>query len=779
MGNSSGGFASAEAAESKSGSSASTSTPTSGFRMIEPPHGSLLLAFNSRLECDACSGDPACFALPPLDGNPTFATLFSGYQQIEVLSQAAQKALAGLPSHLELGTESGIWNLSVMPRLPAGAVSPDGVLLSISRAPVPAGDVGSPPYLDHLYRQAAEDARVGVWEWFPATGELNLDPILLGMLGFPEDHRFTLEEACQSLLTTEDSEYLKNSLATFLEGGRDSLNVTLHVRTRTGDLLMLRIKGEVRRKDGQCPEVVDGIALDITPQRDLETRLKKAEGRLRDLFENATDMMYSTDIEGNFRTVNKAFQSVTGYTREELLTMNLRDLVFPEQRETIERILVSRLGGDNRSIDEITIRHRDGRRIYLETSNRLAFEDGRPSTIQGIGRNVTERKQLEAQLRQAQKMEAVGTLAGGIAHEFNNQLTGILGFADLLKLRPHDPEKTVEAAEIIQKAAERATSLTSQLIGFARQGKTQNAPVHVAELISELTAFLRHTLPRTIRIEHDAVDKSVSVQGDHNQLHQALLNLALNARDAMPSGGQLQFQTQRVHRSFIEGVDTLVSPGEHWVRISVRDSGEGIPQEHLSRIFEPFFTTKPVGKGSGMGLAMVYRIVRNHGGVVHAESKLGEGTTFHILLPLMTTEQQSPPSTETGRVHRGNGLILIVDDEPVVLAVAEVMLKQLGYQVISATSGSRAIEIYRSMHKDIALVFLDVMMPDLDGRECAHRLRNEFPDVRILMTSGYQPELSEEAQAQTDGLPLLPKPYQLPELSQAIERVLAEKPAAD
>lgn len=215
--------------------------------------------------------------------------------------------------------------------------------------------------------------------------------------------------------------------------------------------------------------------------------------------------------------------------------------------------------------------------------------------------------------------------------------------------------------------------------------------------------------------------------------------------------------------------------GEEWVCLSVSDTGEGISQEQVSRIFEPFFTTKPVGKGSGMGLAMVYSIVRNHNGIVDVDSQVGQGSTFRIMLPLMARERVAPVELAGEDLREGSGVILLVDDEQIVLTVAKMMLSQLGYRVIIAEGGERALEIYRSMHKSINLVFLDVMMPGIDGRECARRLQAEFPDVRILLTSGYVPELAEGPFPKVDGLPMLNKPYQLSDLSQAIERVLAPK----
>ncbi|MCU0227542.1 MAG: PAS domain S-box protein, partial [Bryobacterales bacterium] len=565
-----------------------------GFRLSDPAETALILGFNRQLECDLFQGsNVAEMGLTEVSAaNKPLLRLFARAYNVHVLLQAAQDGLRGRTTGLELQAEGGSWEVRVQPRFQPGGTAPDGLVLVLRDARSRRDVLESLAQTSERYRLAAECGRVGVWEWRFRSGEVILDPVLLSILGLPEGYAVGGDEVCKSLLSQEDGEYLRHSLADLAQGRSDKMEIDVRARCARGETRILRVSATVNRAASLETENIVGVALDITALREAEYRSRQNEARLRELFENATDMMYSTDIEGNLRTANKAFQAVTGYSREELQHMNLRDLVFPEDREAIERILLSRLGGDNRLIDEITIRHRDGRRIYLETSNRLVFEDGKPTAIQGIGRNVTERKLLEAQLRQAQKMEAVGTLAGGIAHDFNNLLTGILGFADLLKSRPQDAEKTVEAAEIIQKAAERATRLTSQLIGFARQGKTQNARVSIHGLVEELVDFLSHALPRGIQIDFDPGEEGLCVLGDQNQLHQALLNLALNARDAMAGSGQLVFRTERVGRELVQGADPLLSAGNDWVCISVTDTGEGIPAENLPRIYEPFFTTK-------------------------------------------------------------------------------------------------------------------------------------------------------------------------------------------
>ena len=760
-------------AQSGSGTGAGTS-----LRELERSQEVTILRLNRQLECVSYHG-PAIAALNmglSQSIRKPLLRLLSKAPSIHTLLQAAQDGLRGRASSLELRMDSQFWEIQIVPIF-AEEERVDSIALTIRPADSLSDTLQALAESTRRYRLAAESGRVGIWEWQFATNQMVLDPVLLSILGFDGEQSLSQEEICNNIFTAEEVDYLRRGISDLVQGRKENLDLDLRSRCRMGDCRIMRLSATLVRDEKGEPEKAVGIAMDITALREAEFRSKQSEARLRELFENATDMMYSTGIDGDFKSVNKAFLHTTGYGREEMLHMNLRDLVFSSERSEIDRILLSRLGGVEKPIDELTLRHRDGRKIYVEVSNRLVFEGGKPSIIQGIARDVTERKLLEEQLRQSQKMEAVGTLAGGIAHDFNNLLTGILGFADLLKARPDDREKTLEAADIIQKAAERATKLTSQLIGFARQGKTQTTRISIHDLVHELTEFLGHTLPRSIKITEDLSEEAMQVLGDQNQLHQALLNLALNARDAMPNGGQLVFRAEKLKRADVERVERITDPSEDWLCLSVTDTGEGISDDIMNRIFEPFFTTKAVGKGSGMGLAMVYSIIRNHNGLIDVESDVTRGSTFRVFLPLADAEKLPTERSVESGLTRGSGVVLLVDDEEIVLTVAKTMLTQLGYTVLTAENGARALETYRANRNQIDLVFLDVMMPGIDGRECARRLRADFPDVRILLTSGYLPETIETGNPRIDGFPLLNKPYQLTDLSHVVEQALGAAPS--
>ncbi len=390
-------------------------------------------------------------------------------------------------------------------------------------------------------------------------------------------------------------------------------------------------------------------------------------------------------------------------------------------------------------------------------------------------RAEADKSSLEEQLRQSQKMEAVGTLAGGIAHDFNNLLTGILGYADLLRGGSLSPAQTEKAATVIERAARRAAELTQQLLGFARKGKYQNIPVDLHATIAEVVSLLGRTLDKNIEIESALSADEPFVLGDPVQIQQVILNLSVNARDAMEGGGTLSFITDRVKlstRSPSDPEDT----SHDFIRMSVADTGCGIPEEVQPRIFEPFFTTKEQGKGTGMGLSMVYGIVKNHGGSICVSSEAGKGTRFEILWPAVNRPSLVVEDPEdTVRTRAGN-TVMLVDDEELVRQVATTMLETLGYRVITACDGAEAVERFRDIGDEIDVVILDMAMPRLGGRDCFLELKKIRPDVRAILSTGYA--LDEVTQSVLDeGMAgFAQKPYVLDHLAGALAKAMESAP---
>jgi signal transduction histidine kinase/ActR/RegA family two-component response regulator len=387
-------------------------------------------------------------------------------------------------------------------------------------------------------------------------------------------------------------------------------------------------------------------------------------------------------------------------------------------------------------------------------------------------------RESEEQLRHSQKMEAVGTLAGGVAHDFNNILTGILGHAELLKSKSKPGDTAYRAAEIIEKAGRRAADLTRQLLGFARKGKHQTIPVDVHATIKEVIGLLFHTIDKKISITLDIHATQALLLGDPGQIQQVILNLAVNARDAMPDGGSLLFKTEMVtldeeyHRKHPD-----VVPGRY-LELTITDTGHGIPREVMGRIFEPFYTTKEPGKGTGMGLAMVYGIVRNHGGSIEVKSEVGTGTTFTIHLPMSAQTIADPEvAVGIGATH-GSGNILIVDDEEVVRNLSREFLSSLGYSVALCIDGQEAVDYYATGPKDIDLVLIDMVMPRMNGRDCFRHLKKINPAVKAILLSGYGLNATVQEAMDEGMFAFIEKPYQLNDLSEVVARALQPTPAA-
>jgi PAS domain S-box-containing protein len=504
-----------------------------------------------------------------------------------------------------------------------------------------------------------------------------------------------------------------------------------------------------------------------------EEALRSSEQRYRLLFERNMAGVYRTTIDGRLLDCNESFAKMLGFeTRQEILSHQAYEFYF----DVADRdAFLSALQAERSLVNyELRLRRADGTPIVVvENVNILGGEDGSNPVIQGTMIDITEREQLEEQLRHAAKMEAVGQLAGGIAHDFNNLLTGILGYATMLKSRAEPSSFFLRASTTIEEAAQRAVDLTEQLLGFARRGKHQIVPVDIHKTITDVVYLLERAIGKNIKLIVALDAKHACTSGDPGQLQQMLMNLAINARDAMPNGGGLTIRTESMTLDEATGrVYADASPGEY-IRIEVSDTGAGIPAEIQSRIYEPFFTTKEKEKGTGMGLAMVYGIVKNHGGSIQVESEVDRGTSFTILLPRAVCEDVSMPQAEpSGTPERGSETLLLVDDEAVVLEAVSDMLRELGYGVISAMGGPEAIELYRRYREEIALVLLDLVMPDMSGRECFEELKAIDPEVKVVLSTGYSVDGQVQEIVDLGLAGYIQKPYRVELLGKELRAVL-------
>jgi two-component system cell cycle sensor histidine kinase/response regulator CckA len=519
------------------------------------------------------------------------------------------------------------------------------------------------------------------------------------------------------------------------------------------------------------PDEMAALFLDVGPRRRTEQALRRSEERYRHLVDNQQDLIVEADVDGRLRFVSPSYCRLFGMKEEELVGQYFMPLVHEEDRgatlQALERLF---LPPHVASVEQRAMTPQGWR--YLQWNDRAVLDEkGDVVSIVAVGRDVTEQRAMEEQLRHAEKMQAIGQLAGGVAHDFNNQLTGILACGELLEAAlEHEPELQ-ELAEMIVTAAEHSARLTRQLLSFARKGKGRMVPVDLHGTIQDVLALLRRSFDKRITLRTVLEARPSTTLGDPGQLHNALLNMALNSRDAMPGGGELTFATRVVDldAARIEAGRLDVVPGRY-LAVDVRDTGAGMDAQTLAHVFEPFFTTKDVGRGSGLGLAAVYGTTKAHRGAVEVSSEVGRGTTFTLHLPLVESEverkgEEDAPAVEVRR------RILVVDDERMVRDVLRRLLERAGHQVVVADGGAEGVETYRRQWHHVDLVILDVMMSDMDGREALARMRAVNPAIRAVLSSGYA--MDGDALLATDGVRLLQKPYTLEDVSRALAEALA------
>ncbi|MFM1847314.1 MAG: hypothetical protein RL417_788 [Pseudomonadota bacterium] len=520
---------------------------------------------------------------------------------------------------------------------------------------------------------------------------------------------------------------------------------------------------------------------DVTELKRAHQKLIDSRKFLRKVIDANPNFIFVKDARGRFTMANQAVADAYGTTvgalvghaeshfalpAEEMEKRHRDDLTVIEQQEHL-------------FIPEERMTDAAGKIRWLQTVKKpIAMNRTGEVRVLGVATDITERKILQDQLLQSQKMEAIGQLAGGISHDFNNLLTGILGYTALLKMTNERLPEIVKIAELIEGTAHRAAALTQKLLGFARKGKHHNVAVNLHTTIDETLAILQRTIEKNISIRLNCSAANGFVLGDPVQLQQVILNLAINARDAMSrdaggtDGGILSISSSLVE---LRSSELLAEPGLKtgtYLEITVRDTGCGIPAAIRERIFEPFFTTKEPDRGSGMGLAMVYGIVKNHGGVISVYSVEGQGAAFRILLPTTEPIPAALPTTLPSRPPSGHGRILVVDDHPVVRQVTAKMLSALGYKVTTAHDGVEALEYYTEHANDIDLVILDMVMPRMGARECFRQLKAINKDVRAILSTGYVKNNAVH-EIMVDGMAaFIQKPFELSQIAETVECVL-------
>lgn len=518
---------------------------------------------------------------------------------------------------------------------------------------------------------------------------------------------------------------------------------------------------------------------DVTDRKNAEESLRKSEEKYRNIFENSVEGIFQSTPEGQFISVNPALAKMCGFGSPEEMVSSIRDIASEHYVDPVERVRFRQTLEQYGSIEnfEHRVYRKDGTTIWISTNARTVKDSqGRTLYYEGTHQDITSRKQYEeekarlrAQFFQAQKMEAVGTLAGGIAHDFNNLLMGIQGYASLMLYNMEINHPSYEKLKSIEELVRSGAELTKQLLGFARGGKYTAKPADLNEMI-EKTASMFGRTKKEITIHKKFAEDLYTVEVDRGQFEQVLINIYVNAWQAMPAGGTIYIETTNVVLDDTFTRPYAINPGRY-AKISITDTGSGMDEKTKERIFEPFFTTKEMGRGTGLGLASAYGIIKNHQGIVDVISSKGEGSTFIIYLPA-SDKQAAKEHKPSSVIVRGKETILIVDDEETILRVSQELLAMLGYKVLVGKSGQEALDTYRGRRSEIDLIILDMIMPGMGGEETFQLLKAMNPGIRVILSSGYSMDGQAKKILDQGCKAFLQKPFNIDELSQKIRYAL-------
>lgn len=556
----------------------------------------------------------------------------------------------------------------------------------------------------------------------------------------------------------------------------DWMGVPLKVGNHTFGAIVVQTYSKSIRYSEREKEILAFVARQLASAVEIkrnEQALRRSEARYRSLVQSSVYGIYRASLQGRFLDVNPALITMLGYeSAEEVLLLDPENDVFANPEEQIRLFEQFRNTGRLDGMD-VKWKRKDGSAITVRISGRaVASEDEPADVLEAIAEDVTERRALEEQFRQAQKMEAVGRLAGGVAHDFNNLLMVISGYAEVILSQLETNNQLSDKARAIQQAADRATTLTRQLLAFSRKQLLELKVVDVNAIVSDMERLLRPLIGENVELVAKLAPDAGYTRADAGQLEQVLMNLVVNAKDAMPNGGTLTVQTENIllDDSTRRG-QTFIRPGSY-VMLSVSDTGTGMDKETQSRIFEPFFTTKEKGKGTGLGLSTVYGIVKQSGGYVMVQSELGHGSTFHIYLPQVegAAEKHAAPATRVA--VGGTETILLVEDEESVRQLVRDTLESKGYKVIEADNGESGMRSAAAHEGKIDLVITDVVMPGMGGREMAEQLVKVRPETKVLFLSGYAEDAILSEGGIDNATAFLQKPFTLQNLSRKVREVL-------
>ncbi|MCF8114749.1 MAG: PAS domain S-box protein [Desulfotignum sp.] len=635
---------------------------------------------------------------------------------------------------------------------------------------------------EEKYRRLFDHAVEGVFQTTPDGRFLSANPSLARILGY-NSARELIEHlqdiGKQHYLNPED----RQTFQRIMETDGETSDFEVQLRKRDGSPIWASIKARAVRDETGGLHHFDGLLEDITERKHVEKALQESEKRYRTILDEMSEGYHEVDLAGNFTFFNEAFLNLFGYSRDEMLGTNFSSYAAEEAiAKRIYRIYneTFRTGAPIQNC-EWDILRKDGERRTLEFYASLVRDSKEIATgFRGIVRDITQNKQaeaerekLQAQLNQAQKMESVGRLAGGVAHDFNNMLGVILGHTDLALLQAGEKHKLYSDLKEIQKAAKRSADITNQLLAFARKQTISPRQLDLNDTVESMLNMFRRLIGENIDLAWNPAPHLWPVKMDPSQIDQILANLCVNARDAIAGVGKLTIETGR--KSFDEEYCSEhpgFIPGD-FVLLAVSDNGCGMDKDILDNLFEPFFTTKEVGKGTGLGLATIYGICKQNNGFINVYSEPGQGSTFKIYLPrLLADEDTDMTVPEKKAAVKGTETILLVEDEPMILDMTTTMLEMLGYTVLAAASPDEAIRLAKDYTGKIHLLMSDVVLPEMNGRDLAGQIVHLYPGIRLLFMSGYTANVIAHHGVLDDGVAFIQKPFSMADMTEKVREVL-------
>lgn len=619
---------------------------------------------------------------------------------------------------------------------------------------------------------ALKASNIGIWDWHIQTNQTLWSSTMGLMYGLPLNTLCPDIEDFLNLIYPEDRQYYQNCLIQSLE---ERINFICEYRIVAHDnsLHWLSSRGEVYCNENGQPIRLIGTTRDISERKQTEQQISEQAA----LLEIATDGIFVRNFQAQILFWNQGAEKMYGWERQEVAGKNPKDIFYDSTSHEQEIIPLRTVVKSGSWQGELHKRTQSNQLIIVQSRWTLMLDDdGQPKSILTVDTDITEKKQLEEQFFRAQKLESISTLAGGIAHNINNNLTPILGYTQLLKSKsPLDKDNCLQMLTIIEDNAKKGASLVRQLLSFANKGvQIKYMLIQINDLIKNTIQVVKQTfsLPEAIEFFTYLPPKLWTINGDRNQLEQVLINLIVNASHAMPHGGHLSISTENLYlNEEMSQINHDVTVGNYIV-ITVEDTGTGMSPKILERVFDPFFTTKDIGEGTGLGLSTVLGTIKSHKGFIHVDSEVGKGSKFKIFLPSVNQEIISL-EPDCGKLCPGQGeLILVVDDEPEVLEVTKTILENYNYQTITAKNGMEAIAIYARYQKQIRVVLMDMMMPEMGGNSAICNLKKINPEVPIIACSGHNIQNMLKANHKNQVLAILSKPYTNQELLSTLNWVL-------